>query len=114
MSGRGFSRATSFAVSCRVRGHNRVGRAYDLTHAGCLLDLGNGLIAAGDHVALRFACGVRLHGRVTLVHGRILRVEFEQPLHDAIYEHLTRSEEARSARASACSYGVPNRARRLG
>ena len=80
--------AASLPVACRVRGHNTPGRAYDLTREGCLLDCGNGSMVAGDGVSLRFANGVRLAGRVTLLHGRIARVEFDSPLHEAVYAHL--------------------------
>jgi len=79
----------SFYVKCRARGHDRTGRVHDLTPSGCLLDAGNGFAGAGDLVALRFDGGTRVTGRATLLHGRIARIEFERPLHDAVFDHLT-------------------------
>jgi hypothetical protein len=117
MNPRGGARLVSLPVTCRARGHNTAGRVHDLTREGCLLDLGNGFIVAGDGVALRFANGVRLNGRVTLLHGRIARVEFEQPLHEAIHTHLLNSGETTAAPAGR-SFDHPRRvasgARRLG
>ena len=78
-----------FYVKCRARGHDRTGRIHDLTPSGCLLDAGTGFAAAGDMVALRFDSGMRVTGRATLLHGRIARIEFERPLHDAVFAHLT-------------------------
>jgi hypothetical protein len=116
MSPRAHAEGVSLRVSCRARGHNTTGRVHDLAREGCLLDLGNGFVGAGDTVALRFASGVRLNGRVTLLHGRIARVEFEQPLHEAIYEHLASSEGVRLAPVERCftrSRRVASAARRL-
>jgi hypothetical protein len=78
----------SFSVGCRVRGYSSSGRGYDLTPEGCLLDCGNGSISAGDSVSLRFDSGIRVSGRVTLLHGRIARVEFEPRLHEGVFAHL--------------------------
>jgi hypothetical protein len=107
----------SLRVDCRVRGHTTVGRAYDLTREGCLVDSGNGATGAGDRVALRFPSGVRLNGRVTLLHGRIARVEFEQPLHAAVLAHLAESDAADTApfhRDYTLSRRLAGAARRLG
>lgn len=79
----------NFHVKCRARGHDRSGRVHDLTRSGCLLDAGNGFAGAGDLVALRFDSGMRVSGRATLLHGRIARIEFEHPLHEAVFAHLT-------------------------
>ena len=81
--------SANYYVKCRARGHDRTGCVHDLTQAGCLLDAGNGFAAAGDLVALRFDSGMRVTGRATLLHGRIARIEFERPLHDAVFAHLT-------------------------
>jgi hypothetical protein len=89
------------SVQCRVRGHNTSGRAYDLTREGCLIDSGNGAVCAADTVSLRFPCGVRLNGRVTLLHGRIARVEFEQPLHEGVLAHLS-GDGAQAAPVERC------------
>jgi hypothetical protein len=108
--------ATSLPVACRVRGHNTSGQAHDLTREGCLLDCGNGSMAAGDTVALRFANGVRLAGRVTLLHGRIARVEFDSPLHEAIYAHLGASAGTPAPPVERCftrSRRIAGAARRL-
>jgi hypothetical protein len=83
--------AASLSVACRVRGHTMPGRAHDLTREGCLLDCGNRAVVAGDSVALRFDSGVRLVGRVTLLHGRIARIEFDSPLHEGVLAHLVSS-----------------------
>jgi hypothetical protein len=107
----------SHRVDCRVRGHNTIGRAYDLTREGCLVDSGNGATSAGDNVALRFPSGVRLNGRVTLLHGRIARVEFEQPLHEGVLAHLSESDSAQFApveRDFTRSRRIAGAARRLG
>lgn len=117
MSVRAGGRGANFPVSCRARGHNIPGRLYDLTREGCLLDLGNGIIVAGDHVAIRFASGVRLQGRVTLLHGRIARVEFEQALHQAIFDHLANGDGMKAAPVERCfnrSQPVASAARRIG
>ena len=79
----------NFYVKCRSRGLDRSGRVHDLTQAGCLLDAGNGFARAGDLVAVRFETGLRVTGRATLLHGRVARIEFERPLHDAVFAHLT-------------------------
>lgn len=116
MSPRVNGAGASFPVSCRARGHNTSGRAYDLAREGCLLDLGNGFVSAGDTVALRFASGMRVNGRVTLLHGRIARVEFEQPLHEAIHEHLSGSAGTPAAPIERCftrSQRIAGAARRL-
>jgi hypothetical protein len=108
--------AGSFTVACRVRGHNTTGRLYDLTREGALLDSGNGFMVAGDHVALRFESGVRVAGRVTLLHGRIARVEFESPLHEAVYEHITRTQRSPTRPEDRCftrSHRIANAARRI-
>jgi hypothetical protein len=107
----------SLRVECRVRGHNTIGRAYDLTREGCLVDSGNGATCAGDNVALRFGNGVRLNGRVTLLHGRIARIEFEQPLHEAVLAHVADSDAVQAAPVERCftrSRRVADAARRLG
>ena len=117
MSVRAGGRGANFPVNCRARGHNTAGRVYDLTREACLLDLGNGLIVAGDHVAIRFASGVRLYGRVTLLHGRIARAEFEQPLHQAIFELLANGDGMKAAPVERCcnrSQRVASAARRIG
>lgn len=49
---------------------------------------------------------------MTLIHGRIERVEFEQPLHQAIYEHIL-SRDGATPVAIAPPYTPGNRARRL-
>jgi len=79
----------NFYVKCRWRGLDRSGRVHDLTQAGCLLDAGNGFARAGDLVAVRFDTGLRVTGRATVLHGRAARIEFERPLHDAVFAHLT-------------------------
>ncbi|MGZ3258419.1 MAG: hypothetical protein ACXWIO_04650 [Croceibacterium sp.] len=117
MSVRAGGRGANFPVTCRARGHNIDGRLYDLTREGCLLDLGNGLIVAGYHVAIRFASGVRLQGRVTLLHGRIARVEFEQALHLAIFDHLANGDGLKPApveRSFNRSQRLTTAARRIG
>lgn len=117
MTPRPYPQTESLPVSCRARGHNTTGQVHDLAIDGCLLDLGNGFLVAGDTVALRFASGVRVPGRVTLLHGRIARVLFEQPLHDAIYEHLASGEGMQWAPVERCftrSQRVASAARRLG
>lgn len=93
----GANAALSLPVECAVRGHKRAGHVHDLTREGCLLDCGHGFAAAGDQVALRFRSGLRLHGRVTLVHGRIGRIEFDQPLHEGIFTHLSEHEAGMAA-----------------
>jgi hypothetical protein len=68
-------------------------------------------------VALRFSSGVRLNGRVTLLHGRIARIQFEQPLHEAVLAHLAESEGAKPVaveRWFSRSRRVAGAARRLG
>lgn len=92
-------RQTTFNVRCRVRGHNTSGLVHDLSRASCLLESGNGFIVAGDYVMLRFDNGVQVRGRATLLHGRIARVEFEQPLHEAVHAHLV-GESAAPARTA--------------
>lgn len=92
MSRHGGSAAVSLPVVCTVRSHKTAARVYDLAREGCLLDWGNGFIVAGDKVVLRFNSGVRLRGRVTLLHGRIARIEFDEALHDAIFAHLLEHE----------------------
>ena len=86
------ARGANLAVSCRTRGHSTAARLHDLSPEGCLLDSGNGFLIAGDCVTLRFACGVRVAGRVTLLHGRMGRVEFDQPLHQAVLAHILNQE----------------------
>jgi hypothetical protein len=108
--------ATNLSVACRVRGHNTPGRAHDLTREGCLIDCGNGSLVAGDSVALRFGNGVRLAGRVTLLHGRIARIEFDSPLHEAVYAHLVASAGAPAPPVERCfsrSRRIAGAARRL-
>jgi hypothetical protein len=108
--------AGSLSVACRVRGHNRPGRAHDLTREGCLLDCGNGSMAAGDSVALRFDNGVRLAGRVTLLHGRIARIEFDSPLHEGVFAHLVGSAGASAPPVERCftrSRRIASAARRI-
>ena len=85
---------SNYYVKCHARGHDRTGRVHDLTLSGCLLDAGHGFAGAGDLVALRFDSGMRVTGRATLLHGRIARIEFERPLHDAVFAHLTGTAEA--------------------
>jgi hypothetical protein len=108
--------ATSLPVACRVRGHNTSGQVHDLTREGCLLDCGNGSMVAGDSVALRFANGVRLAGRVTLLHGRIARLEFDSPLHEGVHAHLAASAETPAPPVERCftrSRRVATAARRI-
>jgi hypothetical protein len=117
VSGRGASRSASLSVVCSARSHKAAGRVHDLTREGCLLDLGNGFVVAGDRVALRFACGVRLQGRVTLLHGRIARIEFDAPLHEAVLAHLSQGQGMPDAPVERCftrSHRVASAARRLG
>jgi hypothetical protein len=92
------------------------GRAHDLTREGCLLDCVNRSMAAGDSVALRFDSGVRLAGRVTLLHGRIARLEFDSPLHEGVFAHLVGSVGAPPPPVERCftrSRRIATAARRL-
>ena len=98
----------NFYVKCRSRGLDRSGRVHDLTQAGCLLDAGNGFARAGDLVAVRFDTGLRVTGRATVLHGRVARIEFERPLHDAVFAHLTGTAEAPVA--ATRSFTAPYRA----
>lgn len=78
-------------IEIRTRGRGISGLVYDLAPEGCLVGCSNGLIAAGDRLALRFDCGPKLGGRAVEVHGSVVRVEFEFALHDAVLAHLVES-----------------------
>ena len=82
-------------VEVRARGRSGQGIVYDLVPEGCLLGCGPGLIAAGTVALLRFPSGMRLKGRAVLLHGSVARIEFDQPLHEAVFAHLTDDERAR-------------------
>ena len=78
-------------IEIRTRGRGISGLVYDLAPEGCLVGCSNGLITAGDRLALRFACGPKLGGRAVEVHGSVVRVEFELALHEAVLAHLLQS-----------------------
>jgi hypothetical protein len=79
-------------VELRARGRSGQGIVYDLVPEGCLLGCGPGLIAAGTIASLRFPSGLRLKGRAMLLHGSVARIEFDQPLHEAVFAHLVDCE----------------------
>jgi hypothetical protein len=85
-------------VEVRARGRSGRGIVYDLLAEGCLIGCGPGLIAAGTVASLRFPSGMCLKGRATLLHGSVARIEFDQPLHEAVFAHLVDGEPGRQAR----------------
>ena len=102
MSGTGIN----LRVELRARGRSGQGIVYDLVPEGCLLGCGPGLIAAGTAASLRFPSGLRLKGRATLLHGSVARIEFDQPLHEAVFAHLVDCEPGSQGQQPSPPYSL--------
>ena len=78
---------TNVEIQARVGGHPGRVTAFDLSVAGCRIWASYGFVALGDPIILIFG-EIRIVGRITSCDGRHAGVEFRNPIHPAVVEHL--------------------------
>lgn len=78
---------TNVEIQARVRGHPGRVSAFDLSVEGCRIWASYGFVALGDPIILIFG-EIRIIGRIISCDGRHAGVEFRNPIHPAVVEHL--------------------------
>ena len=60
----------------------------DLSQLGCQLVVRTGILQDGQHVVIRFKGVEGLPGKVKWVWNKIVGIEFDRPIHEAIVDFL--------------------------
>lgn len=78
---------TNVEIQARVGGRPGRVSAFDLSVEGCRIWASYGFVALGDPIILIFG-EIRIVGRIVSCDGRHAGVEFRNPIHPAVVEHL--------------------------
>ena len=75
-------------VHARTRGGERRVRLHNLSAGGCLIEFGEAELEEGEQVHISLIDGLHFAGRVVWKTGDRAGVEFVDPTHPALIEHL--------------------------
>ena len=86
-------RSTRVALEARAQGRAFSTRLYDVSLTGCRFDCATCDLCRGDRIVFRFGEEIKVAGRIAWRRGNTAGVQFDNPLPEAISQHL-RAEPA--------------------